>query len=41
MITTDTGVCNFQAGIILTTGLENNVGSTFGELLMGLPHSFL
>lgn len=44
-LTADISVCTFNRGmfseerIIITAGLENYVGSTFGELLMGLPHS--
>lgn len=38
---TDIGVCAFNTGITVGAGLENYVGSTFGELLLGLPHSFL
>jgi len=39
--TTDIRVCTFNTGITIIARLENYVGSTFGELLMGLPHSSL
>lgn len=45
--TTDTQVCTFNTGTLskermtVITQLENYVGSTSVELLMGLPHSLL